>query len=132
MSALTPNQMFKVGFLLRCADENLSEEATAERVQAAQRFVDHIEKQGGLGDTAFKITKLIKDIGLVGLAGGGLVGGAGGYAAGVLTDEPTEPEEVKKQELIAAYQQHADQVRRQLAQGRYRDAGLRKPQLAIA
>ncbi len=132
MSTLTPAQMFKVGFLLRCADEGLSEEATAERVQTAQQFVDHIEKQGGLGDAAVSMAKFVKGLGLWSLVGGGLVGGAGGYAAGVLTDEPTEPEEVKKQELIAAYQQHADQVRRQLTRGRYRDAGLRKPQLAIA
>ena len=129
--SLTPNQMFKVGFLLRCADEGLSEEATAERVQAAQQFVGHIEKQGQLGGVG-KGMSLAKSLVLWSLIGGGLAGGAGGYAAGVLTDEPADPEEVKKQELIAAYQQHADQARRQLARGHYRGAGLRKPQLATA
>lgn len=129
MSTLTPNQMFKVGFLLRCADEGLSEEATAERVQAAQWFVDHIEKQGGLGGDVIKV---IKNLGLWGLVAGGLAGGAGGYTAGLMTDEPADPEEVKKQELVAAYQQHADRVRRQSARGHYRSMGLRKPQLTIA
>lgn len=135
MSALTPNQMFKVGFLLRCADESLSEEATAERIQTAKRFVNHIEKQGvpkGLGGAVLTGADLAKSLVLWSLVGGGLVGGVGGYAAGALTDEPVTPEEVKKQELVAAYQQHADRVRRQLAQGRYRDTKLRKPQLAFA
>ena len=131
---MLPSQMFKVGFLLRCADEGLSEEAIEERVQMALQFVGHIEKQGlwGLGKGIKGVSDFAKGLVLWSLVGGGVAGGMGGYAAGALTDEPAEPEEVKKQELIAAYQQHADRVRRQLARGHYRTTGLRKPELTIA
>jgi hypothetical protein len=134
MLNLTPSQMFKVGFLLRCADEGLSDEETAERVAMAERYV----KQAGVGDAiqgtasgGSATLQLLRSLGLWGLVGGGLLGGIGGYAGGVLTDEPTDPSEVKKQELVAAYQQHADRARRQAANTQYRSAVPRKPSLSL-
>jgi hypothetical protein len=123
------SQMFKVGFLLRCADEGLSDEETAERVQEAAQFVAVLEKQAVFGTDLMALPKMLKSLGLWGLAAGGLAGGLGGYAVGKATDTESDPEEVKRQELIAAYQQQADRVRRQLARGSYRQTGLRKPQL---
>lgn len=127
MLALTPSQMFKAGFLLRCADEGLSEAETAGRMQAAHQLTLQCEKQGLFEGAATALTGLIKNLGLLGIVAGGLAGGAGGYAVGSAMADPAQPEDVKRQELIAAYQQHADRIRRQGARAQYRPAQLRKP-----
>ena len=41
--SLTNREAFKFGFLLRCADENLSQEETQERIKAA---ADHLHWDG--------------------------------------------------------------------------------------
>ena len=129
MLALTPCQMFKVGFLLRCADEGLSEEETDVRIKEASRFSEQYEKQaeGPISGTLGTGAKALKGLTLLSMLTAGLAGGVGGYAAGSLTDKPIDPEDVKRQELISAYQQHTDRVRQQLARGHYRDTQLRKP-----
>jgi len=124
---LTDDQMFKVGFLLRCADEGLSDQETTARMEAAARFVGLVEKQA----RPTGILDALKSLGFWGLGLSALGGGAVGYGMGSLADQPATPEDVKRQELIAAYQQQADRVRRQLARGRYREAIPRKPQLGV-
>jgi hypothetical protein len=120
--------MFKVGFLLRCADEGLSEEETDVRIKAAGWLSEQYEKQADpISGVAGAAAKALKNLTWAGMASAGLLGGVGGYAAGSLSDNPTDPEDIKRQELISAYQQQTDRVRRQLARGHYRDTQLRKP-----
>lgn len=132
---MTPSQKFKAGFLMRCADEGLSREQTEQRIKAASQFVSQLEKRGAggtigaLASVPAKALDLLKSLGLWGVALPAAASFGGGYMAGAAFDEPADPKEVKKQELIAAYQRYADQIRRQTSRSYYRDVPPRKPQL---
>jgi len=147
--SMTPNQAFKFGFLLRCADENLSEEETQARVKYAMdlltgdgrvlpiehslvdRVIGNWEKRANpITGTLGAAAGLLKNLGFAGLAGGAGLGAIGGYTAAKMTDEDVDTEEMKKQELIAAYKQQAERIRRQMAARSYRQPKVpRKPQL---
>lgn len=135
---MTPRQAFKFGFLLRCADENLSDEQVAERIKyAAERLgwdgespllpaelveacLATWEKQASPLEGVGAIGNLVKNLGLWGLAGGAGLGAGAGYLTARMTDKEVDPDEVKKQELIAAYKQQAERIRRQMAARSYR------------
>jgi hypothetical protein len=154
--SLTPRQAFKFGFLLRCADENLSEEETQGRIKLAmdrltwdgqpvpidaaiiEREIAEWEKQaaggiiGGLGQGLGAVGGLLKDLGWVGLLGGAGAGALGGYSAARMTKKDVDPKEMKKQELIAAYKQQAERIRRQMAARSYRQPKApRAPRLVV-
>jgi hypothetical protein len=123
--SLTPRQQFKFGFLLRCADEALSDEQTQDRVKTA---CDFVEKKGiapirGAADFGKLMMDTLRSAGWYGLGGSALAGLGTGYGLASLTEKDTDPEEVKKQELIAAYRQQADRVRRNMMARSYRDSG---------
>lgn len=129
---LAPRELFKVGFLLRCADENLSPAETQSRIERASEFVGSVEKQGflgGAGEFLSALVKAIPQLSLLGLGASGVAGLTGGYTAGKLTDEALDPDEIKRQELIAAYQQQSDRARRAMSRRQYRRAAPRRPQL---
>lgn len=112
---MSPRQLFKFGFLLRCADEGLTPAQTQLRIAACLEKVaadgsgwGHMLADAGLG------------LGALGLAGAG-AGGAGlGYMAARMTEPQADPETAKQQELIAAYKQYADHARRLAARRTYR------------
>lgn len=111
---MTDREAFKLGFLLRCAEEHLSPEETHARVKSATLL-------GGLGTTA--------GVGL-GAAGLGLgaaagVGAGAGWLGAKLTEPDMDAEDAKMQELIAAFHQQADQARRTAARIAYRTRSLR-------
>jgi len=130
---LSPSEAFKFGFLLRCADEGLDPAETSGRIKLAAEFLRNIketdfEKAATIGGIATGIGKgigglasLAKNLGIVGLLGSGAVGLGGGYLAGRLTDKEVDPDEIKQQELIAAYQQEADRIRRAAKLRAYRN-----------
>jgi hypothetical protein len=145
--SLTPKQAFKFGFLLRCADENLSEAEQQERIKYAmdrltwdgetplridativESTIAEWEKQaaggivGGIGQGLGGLANLAKNLGWMGLVGGAGVGAGGGYLAAKMSEKDIDPDEVKKQELIAAYKQQAERIRRQMAARSYRQA----------
>lgn len=127
--AMTPREAFKFGFLLRCADENLDDDATQERIKYACDLIhwdgkttlltnqELLEKNASIWNA---VAGLAKGMGLAGLAGGAALGAGGGLLAAKATDKEIDPDEVKKQELIAAYKQQADRIRRQMAARSYR------------
>jgi hypothetical protein len=140
--SLTNRQAFKFGFLLQCASEGLSVEETRERIKEAAVALGKMEKSGqgigaaigslgrgamGLGGGALR---LLTSLGWLGMGVGGLAGLGGGYTLGKMTEKETDPEEVKRQELIAAYQQEADRLRRAAQRRMYRPAAPRKPRLS--
>lgn len=113
--ALDQRQQFKLGFLLPCADAGLD-------VDQINQLIDHVlEKRAwgweGLYDRALGLAK-----GSLFTAGGLALGaGAGtGYLAAKMTEPELDPEQIQKQELIAAYKQHTDRARRALANKSYR------------
>lgn len=143
--SLSPRQAFKFGFLLRCADENLSPLETESRIKYAmaclqwdgqtplplqQDVVDSAlaawEKQA-VGGAIGGITNLMTTLGITGLLGGAGLGAAGGHLAARMTEGDADPEEMKQQELMAAYRQQAERIRRQMAARSYRQPKAPRP-----
>lgn len=115
--SLTPREAFKVGFMLKCADDGLSPAEVQDRVAAA---VEILEKRGAL-----EFPQFLKDIqswhdlgefqkkvpgyvlaGVPALAGVGL-----GYGLHKLQGEPIDADDVKKRELIEEYRRWTDRAK---------------------
>lgn len=138
---LNTREAFKFGFLLRCADEALSREDTQARVKMASGALEDMEKRAGAGAGAGAIAggmasgvwgalKLVPSLAWLGAGAAGVSGLAGGYGLGKMTEEESDIGDIKKQELIAAYQQQADRIRRAMRSRAYRNASKpRKPRL---
>jgi hypothetical protein len=121
---LTEKQAFKVGFLLRCADEGLTIEETHRRVKTG------LEKQATpllgpvLGSAVSGGTQMIKGLlgmvpglsqaGLVGLLGLPVAAGAGaGLAAAKMTSRGDDAlDEAKRDEVVGEYQRLAEEAKR--------------------
>lgn len=124
--ALLPKEQFRFGFLLRCAEEGIGADEIRGRVKMAGPVRD-------VASTALNALKLWATlplhVGVLGLGGSALLGGAGGYGLAKATEEEVDPAEAKRQELIATYQQQADKVRRSMARQRYRGQTPAAPKL---
>lgn len=113
---MTEREAFKFGFLLRCAEEGLDEAATAGRVKAAadkaaEGVWDVAKDVGGtLGGGAHSAWNLGTHLyPLVGALS--LLGGAGlGYMGGRMADPGYDADDVRRQELIAAYRSAAEDM----------------------
>jgi hypothetical protein len=109
-------EAYKIGFLLRCAEEGLAPDQITDRVKQAslnkRAFPGEKLLAGGLGaagkvlGNAFSLAKL----GLI--AGPPIAGAAGGMALAKARQDDFDPEEAKKRELIAEYQRALDQFKR--------------------
>jgi hypothetical protein len=135
---MTPQEAFKFGFLMRCAEEGLQAEEIYERAQQALIKVANPGIVGaGVGagaSMAWPVVKGVAGLGQTALIGGLLasagLGAGGGYMAAKLTEPDMDAEEAKTQELITTYQLFADEARRN-AQRRqmYRQATPKAPRL---
>ena len=112
---LTALEAFRAGFLLRCAEEGLSQPQIDARVEKSASFRKAAE--GGVLQT-------LKDISLAGLgtslAAGTALGGLGGAVYGLSTPDdfsavkrPDYVDDVQRAELISAYRRNAADLRRQ-------------------
>lgn len=125
--ALSPKEQFRMGFLLRCAEEGIGATEIKGRVKMA---VGPIRDIAGAALNTLKLwATLPLHVGVLGLGGSALLGGAGGYGLAKATEEEVDPAEAKRQELIATYQQQADKVRRSMARQRYRGQTPAAPKL---
>lgn len=111
--AWTPTSAFKLGFLVRCAEEGLAGAQVRTKIAACR------EKQALLGlgikDVTNAAATIAKTLGTFGIAGS-MAGGAGaGYLAAKMTGDDIAPEELQQQELLAAYKYHAERARREAA-----------------
>lgn len=130
---LTPEEAFKVGFLLRCADEGLTPDETAERVKrasamekAAFPFVTPLVTALGSG-VASGITSLPgKALGVAGAvlpaaaiaatATPALAGAGAGYLAARATSSDNDDlEQAKQDEIEGEYYRLAQEARRNAA-----------------
>jgi hypothetical protein len=96
---LSKREAFKVGFLLRCADEGLNEEQVNQRIEKL----------------AFSILSPTT-AGILLAAGIGLplaLGAGAGHVAAKAQEQPIDVDTVKKQELIAEYKRLTDLARQQ-------------------
>jgi len=122
---LTASQSFRAGFLLRCAEEGLSQSQTDDRLSAVSDFVKRAE--GVIGD----LTGAAMKIPLSAIGTGILAGGTAGVALGMATPDdmtksprPAYLDDVQRAELISTYRQQAAQLRRQIEVGRRRAARM--------
>lgn len=103
-------ELFKYGFLLRCAEEGLTQEETAARIQTAldmtkQAFLDPV----GTAKTVINGGLTLGGLGLAGAAG---VGAGAGWLGAKMTEPDADPAEAKTQELIETYRLFAEQAKR--------------------
>lgn len=132
MPQLTPQENFRFGFLLRCAEEGCSVDEIRDRVKlaadliknsTAKPWMDWMMSAGrGLAAVPLSVTA-------AGIAGGGLLGAAGGYGLAKMQNSDVDPDEAKRQELISAYQMQADLARRRAMQRSYRRLPPAAPKL---
>lgn len=113
-------QSFKFGFLLKCAQAGL----TPSEMEVG---LDALLKRG-FTETFGKLLDVATGVGGIGLAAGGLMGAGAGYMLGNATEQPVDPDEIKKREMISVLQQYAAQARRNSQRIQYRQpAGRVKP-----
>lgn len=102
--ALTPREAFKIGFMLRCAEEGLDPAQVQDRIQKAAAVL--LEKQALLGGL---ISSDDVRSGLGGLANLGIgaamtvpigIGLLGGYLANRAREADVDEEDVRNRELI--------------------------------
>lgn len=133
---LTDRQAFACGFLLKCAEAGLDGREVDALISRAEAYAAGGEKRGGVLD-ALKALGAVGTLGatnvakggLIGLAAAGGVGALGGVALGhIRSGPPPDPEDVQKQELIAAYNSVGDQVRtRKVLEAEPRPGPARRP-----
>ena len=126
---LTAKEQFRLGFLTRCAEEGLTPAEVKQRVKAAwptPPWREAGEAAKSLAGLYLKAPFLIGGLGL----SAATLGGAGlGYGAAKLSEENTDPDEAKQQELIAAYRRHSERARRLAARQQHRRPRPQGPQL---
>lgn len=117
--ALTEKQAFKVGFLLRCADEGLTIEETHQRVkQAIDKYANPLAALAGAGTVLGGLAKHVLPFGAEsGLAlgiGAPVAAGAGlGYMAAKMRHPGEEVlDQAKRDEVIGEYERLADEAQR--------------------
>jgi hypothetical protein len=114
---------YRYGFLLRCAEEGLGpDEAQGRAKVAGMSLADLVKSVAGYGAMG---AENIGGAGLAGLALAAGVGGGGGYMLQKITSPAFDPEDIRRRELIDAYNAAASDIRFREAARRARPA--RKP-----
>lgn len=111
---MSPREAFKVGFMLRCAEEGLDEEAIRRRVEKAADLKTVKDVLGTAGEVlggGLSALKGTAQLGFGTAAATGIgTGLLGGYGLARMTDPGFTPEGIKRQELIATYETLADEL----------------------
>lgn len=132
MPQLTPQENFRLGFLMRCAEEGCDAEEIAGRVKVAKALTkfasikDTLSSAWGVGKA---IATLPIHVTALGLGASALAGGGVGYGLAKAQNTDVDPEEAKRQELISAYQLQAELARRRAQQRSYRRGAPAEPKL---
>jgi len=125
MDGLNAQQSFRLGFLLRCAEEGLNQDQIRERV----KFAGAGGLLGPMGQAAKALMMAPVNLSLLGIGAGGIAGAGVGYGLAKAQNQAVDPEEAKRQELIAAYKMQADRARRRAQQRNYRRPAPAAPRL---
>lgn len=144
---MTPHDAFKLGFLLRCAEEGCTPDEIRGRVKTAtllkQSAGPAITAGTGIGAKMLaKFKGLGKALPLwagftqlpyyatsLGLAASAATGAGAGYGLAKLQNQDVDPEEAKRQELIAAYKLQAELARQRASRRSYRQPIPSSPRL---
>lgn len=125
---MTPQDSFRFGFLLRCAEDGRSPQEVqalvkmavgpvAPAVATVLNFLPGPLK--GLLSGAKRVAEFPIYASAAGIGLSGLLGGGAGYGLAKLQDKDVDPDEAKQQELIATLRMQADLARRRAAQHAY-------------
>jgi len=96
-------EAFKLGFLRRCAEEQLTGAALETRIKAAEAFVKAALELPSLGDSGKALFNVAYAPLMLATVGGGLAG----HLAGKMTEPDVDEEDLKARELAAAYKAYA-------------------------
>jgi len=134
MDGLTQQERFRMGFLLRCAEEGCDRDEIQTRVKLAKELPRLIKEAEGFTDHLTNLASWLVKYPVYGvgasMAGAGALGLYGGRQLGKAMGEARDPEEIKQQELAALYRMHADRIRQRAKQRSYRQAPVpAEPQL---
>jgi len=100
---VTEKEAFKLGFLQRCAEEQLTGPALVQRLDAADAFVKAALELPALGDSWRALGNIAYAPLMLATVGGGLAG----HVAGKMTEPDVDEEDIKARELAAAYKAYA-------------------------
>lgn len=118
---LTAKDAFRLGFLLRCAEDGRTPEQIRSMTKVAGVGSEWLKSLMSLGAGAGELAiKAPLYAGGALLAGSAATGALAGHTAAKLTEADSDPEETKRQELMAAYKRHADIARRRASKLSYR------------
>lgn len=137
MTAMTAQEQFRVGFLMRCAEDGCTLEDISQRIKQANPLLMGAGIAGGqaavgglsnLKDLFYDYMKSPAYIAGVGIPLAAAAGGALGHGAGIVQSQDADPAELKRQELLQAYKVQAARIK-QLAAANKPDKGIRSPRL---
>jgi hypothetical protein len=138
--SLTEKDAFKLGFLARCAEENLHGEALDHRILAAgawaatEKTAEGLFKVNplniGVGPTVSSVGSLAKGLGTFGAGmltlpfAVGIPAAAGvGYGTAKMLEPDVSDEDIRAQELAATYKLYADKAKARRKSRKYRVEG---------
>ena len=98
----------------------------AKEKRAEGLLAQFLKSLGGVANTSWKLPVIASTLGI---GGAGLLGGYGGYHLANMQDNTVDPEEAKRQELVAAYRSHAERARRKAQTTSYRQPKPAAPKL---
>ena len=137
MTAMTAQEQFRAGFLMRCAEDGCTMDDVRQRVKMANPLLVGAGIAGGQGlvnafsgakNILYDYMKSPAYVAALGLTGATVLGGAAGHTLGKVQSQDADPEEMKKQELLQAYKTQASRIK-QLASLRESQPKIRSPRL---
>lgn len=129
---LSAKDAFKVGFLARCVENQMTPDQMLDRIKVASDLLD--KRAGIIGGAIDKIYDVGKGLGEFALGTGlplalaapPIVGGVAGYGLARATDiDDRDVEEIKDREVLDEYKRQTDQLRRLRAVRDYQKAKQR-------
>ena len=104
---MTDKEAFKIGFLMKCAEEGLTPSQVESRITDSVAIIKKAETN------AWDVLKTVTGKAWpLALAAPWVAGGLGGYALSQAGDEMYSVEEAKKREELAEYYRAIDQLKR--------------------
>lgn len=110
---MTNEELFRCGFLSRCAQEGCSIEEVQRRVKVATAMLQRM-KQADAAAAGSNWLKTMRQVALdfptrmsaAGIFGSGIAGAGIGYGLAKMQDADVNPEDAKRQELLAVLRRH--------------------------
>jgi hypothetical protein len=127
---ITAQDAFKLGFMARCAEEQLTGPALEERLEKMATFSEKtaadlakwspIDVNALIGSGADKIVKGLQMVHSVPIAASIIGGSALGYGLGRAVEPPIHEDEIRAKELADTYKLYADKAKARRKLRKYR------------